>query len=502
MADVVAGVSVAMVLVPQSLAYASLAGVPSYVGLFASALPLIAFSLFASSPYLQTGPTAMSALLTFGVLSSFDAEVETTEYVALAALLAFMVAVVRLIVGLVRLGKLAYLISEPVMAGFTSGAGIVIVASQLHRVLGVEPDEDGVIGRAWAAISGIGDWSIEAMIIAWVTLVLMMARRRLHALFPGVLIAVIGALIYSRAGGYDSPVVSDVPEGLPALGLDLPWGEVGAMMVGALIIGLIGFAEPSALARTFATADGDTWDANREFGASGFANLISSVSGALPVGGSFSRSSLNRFAGATTRWSGGITGVAVLAFLPFAGLLDGLPQAALGAIVTGAVVSLVQPRKLLEAFRRDRLQGLIAVITVASTILFTPRVERALLVGLALTFLYHFARRFRVDSSGHDSAVTIRPNGLIWLGTAGSLTNHLCAAADHDLTAGTVILDLSATPFVDADTAESVGALAEHVRRTGRILEVEAAPAEGQALITSAIDRAIASTPPVEGRDG
>ena len=155
--DIVAGVSVALVALPQSLAYAELAGMPPQYGLFASALPSLLAALFVSSRYLQTGPVALTALLTFGALSGLQ-EPATADYIELAALLALLVGVVRVLLGFLRLGSVAYLLSEPVLAGFTTGAAILIVSSQIPRTLGVTRGDDGVLTEAAKAITDVGAW--------------------------------------------------------------------------------------------------------------------------------------------------------------------------------------------------------------------------------------------------------------------------------------------------------------------------------------------------------
>ena len=356
--DVVGGVSVALVLIPQSLAYAGLAGLPPFIGLFAAAFPLLFFSVFASSPYLQTGPVALTSLLTAGALAGAGLEAETERYIAAAALLALIVGVVRLLIGVLRLGSVVYLMAEPVMIGFTSGAGIVILSSQLPRALGVTltgdvAGWDNPIARAVWAVVHPDEWELAAIVISAVTLLLMLRGRRLHRLFPGVLAAVLVALAYSEVTDYDGAIVGDIDAGLPSWSLDLPWSSTGSLLVGGLVIALVGFAEPASIARTFASEDHSRWSSSREFVASGCANLAAAVTGAFPVGGSFSRSSVNRFAGAQTRWSGAVTGIVVIAFLPFAGSLRSLPQAVLGAIVVGAVLGLIRPGRLWRLGRRS-----------------------------------------------------------------------------------------------------------------------------------------------------
>ena len=273
--NVIAGVSVAMILIPQSLAYAEIAGVPSYIGLFASALPPIAAALFASSPYLQTGPVAMTALLTFGALSTI-APPFTPEYVALAALLAILVGVVRAAIGLLRGGIVAYLMSNPMLIGFTTGAAILICGSQLPKALGVEnPEGTTILARDFWTLIHPDVWNPTAIVISVLTIVVIVGGRRISPTFPGVLLAVIGATIYSVIVDYSGPVVGEIPTGLPPFSLALPWDRVGELLVPGIVIALVGFAEAGAISRTFAAQDRQRWNPNLEFLSQGAANLAS-----------------------------------------------------------------------------------------------------------------------------------------------------------------------------------------------------------------------------------
>jgi len=384
-ADLLAGLSVAMVLVPQSMAYAELAGLPSHLGLFASALPPILAAFFASSPYLQTGPVALPSLLTFGALAGM-AEVGTPDYVAMAALLAMLVGLTRLLLGVLRLGVVTYLMRDPVVTGFTSAAAILILASQLPKALGVAAPDGGVLWRAGWSMGHVDHWEAASVVIAAVTVLLVLTGRRVvHRLFPGALLAGGGGVVISRLAAYGGPVVGDVPTGLPDLSLDLPWGSTGSLLVGGVLIALVGYAEPASIARVFADADRQRWSADREFVSQGVANVAASISGSFPVGGSFSRSSLNRLAGAQTRWSGLVTGAAVLAFLPFADVLAPLPRATLGGVVIAAVVVLVRPVALVSMVRRSPSDALVAWATFAATLALAPRVEQGVLIGILLS---------------------------------------------------------------------------------------------------------------------
>ena len=404
--DLLAGLSVAMVLVPQSMAYAELAGLPPHLGLFASALPPILAAFFASSPYLQTGPVALTSLLTLGALSAI-ATTGTPEYVGLAALLALIVGVTRLLLGALRLGAVTYLMRDPVVTGFTSAAALLILASQLPKALGVAAPDRGVLWRAGWSLWHVDRWEATSAIVATVTVLLvLLGRKVVHRLFPGALIAVSGGVLVSRVIDYEGPTVGEVQTGLPDLTLDLPWGSTGSLLVGGILIALVGYAEPASIARVFADADRQRWSADREFVSQGVANVAAAVSGAFPVGGSFSRSSLNRLAGARTRWSGLVTGATVLAFLPFADVLASLPRAVLGGVVFAAVVGLVRPVALVSMVRRSPADALVAWVTFAATLWLSPRVELGVLVGILLSLAVGIRTR-RTAGRGDPSEASV-----------------------------------------------------------------------------------------------
>ncbi len=476
--DVVGGVSVALVVIPQSLAYADLAGLPAVYGLLASAFPLLAFALLASSPYLQTGPVALTSLLTAGALAASGFEEKTEDWVAAAALLALIVGATRLLLGTLRLGAVVYLMAEPVMIGFTSGAGIVILSSQLPKALGVTLPADveswsNPIARSLWAITHPGEWLMAALAISAITLVLMLKGRSWHRLFPGVLIAVLMALGFSRITDYSGPVIAEVAGGLPSWSFDLPFESLGSLLVGGIVIALVGFAEPASIARTFANEEQQVWSSSREFFASGLANSVAAITGAFPVGGSFSRSSVNRFAGAQTRWSGAITGMVVIAFLPFAGLLDRLPDAVLGAIVVGAVLSLIKPYRLLRLWTRSPWQAALAWVTFIATLVTPPNIQFAVLLGVGLTAVLHLWRRFRLEiEESPEGELRLRPRGLLWVATNSRLKQELRSVIAADEGSGPITINLDRSTAIDAAIADSIAAGDAAAQRSGREFRV------------------------------
>ena len=500
--DLLGGVSVALVLIPQSIANASLAGLPPVVGLFAAAFPLLVFALFASSPYLQTGPVALTSLLTAGALIGAGFDPGTTEYIAAAGLLAIIVGVTRLIIGATRLGSVVYLMAEPVTIGFTSGAGLVILSSQLSKALGATlpanvAAQDNPIVRALWTVANPGEWRLSAILFSVVTLAFMLGGKRVHRLFPGVLIAVIATLAFSRIVGYEGPIIDPIPSGLPSLNLSLPWGSIGSLLTGGLVIALIGFAEPASIARAFASESQTRWSSSREFVASGFANLVAGATGAYPVGGSFARSSVNKIAGAETRWSGAITAVVVLAFLPFAFVLDGLPDAVLGAVVIGAVISLIKPRRLWRFRTRSPYQAALVYLTLIATLISPPNIHYAVLFGIAVTLILHFVRPFSLEVlSNENDELELRPWGLLWVGTNTRFSKRLNEVIEADPGHGPVTVSLDRSTAIDAATAASLVSAQATAQRSGREFAVRNAPRGAEVILSGLGVPVIYENPP------
>lgn len=475
--DVVAGLSVALVAIPQSLAYAELAGLPAHVGLFASALPPLLAAIFVSSRYLQTGPVALTSLLTFGALSGM-AVAESPEYVALAGLLALLVGAFRLLFGILRLGRVAYLLSEPVLTGFTTGAAILIISSQLPRVFDVDPEQTNVLLRAATAVVSPGEWKWTAIAYALATAVVIVGGRRLHRLFPGVLIAVVLGIIVSTVTDYSGSTVGALDGGFLRLQVDFPFGDAGRLLVPALAIALVGFAEPASIARTFAAEEREAWDSNREMISQGVANVAAGVSGAFPVGGSFSRSSLNRLAGATSPWSGAITGAIVLMALPLTPLLENLPGSILGAIVVLAVFKLIKLTELLSVFYQSLPQAVVGVGTLAATLYFSPRVEQGVLAGIGLALAVHLYRELNVSvrNSYVDRTLTVAPQGVLWFASVPQIERLIRTAIASHPDLRDVVFDFSGVGRLDYSGAIALRRITNELTAAGIPVDIANVP--------------------------
>lgn len=482
--DVLAGVSVAVVLIPQSLAFAELAGLPAYVGLAAAALPPIAAAFLASSPHLQTGPTAVTSLLTFGALSGLAAP-RTTEYAALAPLLALLVGVIRIGLGFGRFGWLAYLMSQPVLRGFTSGAALVIISSQLPAALGSEPPTRSLLAGAWWAATHVGDWELASLALTMVTLALIFGGQRIHGLFPGVAVALGVGLGFSLASGYAGPTIGTVPQGFPVFPAGLPLGSVPYLLVPALVIAVVGFAEPAAIARTHAVQDRRLWDPDRELISQGAANVAAALSSAFPVGGSFSRSALGRLAGGRTRWAGLVTGVAVLLSMPAAHVLSPLPRAVLAGVVIAAVVRLLALRSLWALRAASPPQALVAWSTFGLTILLAPHVEMAVILGVSLALIVHIWREMRVHVRVRYAGDTLRLElrGVLFFGSAPAVHYTLVRALARHPSARRLVLDLGSLGRIDYTGALVLRDVVAEARAAGLQVETVATPPHAWKLL-------------------
>jgi SulP family sulfate permease len=483
-----AGVTVALVLVPQSLAYTELAGLPAVRGIYAAAAACLAAAFFASSPYLQTGPVAVTSLLTLGTLNHL-APVGSDRYVALAALLALVVGVVRLALGGLRLGGFAFMMSQPVIIGFSTGAALVILATQLPTALGLDP-EGGIFPGAASALAHPDRWDSASVVLAVATLLVMAGGRRIHALFPGVLLAVVAAIAWSMVVDYDGPTLGEVHGGLPPATLDLPYGELPDLVIPGIIIAVVGFAEATSIARRYATIERQIWDPSQELVGQGVANLAAGVCGGYPVGGSFSRTALNHLAGARSRWSGLVTGAVVALLVPFSSVLSDLPRAVLAAVVIGAVRSLVQLEPFRELWRYSRAQFSIALVTFALTVALAPQVGQAVLVGVVLAVAVHLRREIliSVPSWTEGEAVHLKPKGVLYFGSVAGLERTFMAILHDHPEARRLVVHLDGLGRVDVTGALALSSLLSEAEEAGLSACVVDVPPQAARIMARVLD--------------
>ena len=412
--EALAGLTVGLMVIPQGVAYAALAGMPVVTGIYASMLPALVAALFSASPRLSVGPTALSSLLVAASLTGMAAP-GSAEWVNLAVWLSLLTGLLQIVLGLVRAGWLLNVVTAPVLMAFTQGAAVLIITSQLPALLGL-PKGGGALA----------DWSaphLASAVFGLVTLVLLVLAKRVKPTFPSVLVVVLVTAAISAFTPYAAhggQVVGPLPQGLP--GLFVPhwpgWAALGQLIMPMLIITLVSFLETASSAKVDNAGRGTRWNQNQDLIGQGLAKLASGISGAFPTSSSFSRSALNLYAGAKTGWASIFSAVVVgLALLVFTPVLRHVPQAVLAAIVVATVYGLLKPREFARLWRVSRLEAVIAGVTFVVTIATAPTLYWGVLAGVLMSlsnFLYQRLHPRILEVSEH-------PDGSLRSSTLWSL---------------------------------------------------------------------------------
>ena len=345
--------------------------------------------------------------------------------------------------------------------------------------------ESGLVGNTLQVLRNPGSWSVAAAVLTALTVAATLLARRIHVLFPGALVAVIGGVLFSALAGYGGPIVGEIPGSLPPFSLTLPWPLLPQLVFPGAVIALVGFAESTAISRSFATQDRVAWNPDREFVAQGTANLASGVFGGLPVDGSFSRSSLNHLSGARSRWSGAVTGLAVLVFLPFASLLSALPKAVLAGIVIAAVAGLVKPRLLVGVWRLSRIQAVVVWFTLAMCLLLAPRIEQALLLGILVSLAIHVWRERRAGFHSWmvGDVLHLEVIGILWFASAPRLEEAITARLAHAEDVSEVVIHLEGLGRIDLTGALVLKRVVEELGQSGIPATLTGVPPQARELI-------------------
>ncbi|WP_210367007.1 solute carrier family 26 protein [Bacillus sp. REN3] len=388
--DLSAGLIVAIMLIPQGMAYAMLAGLPPVIGLYASTIPLIIYALMGSSRQLAVGPVAMVSLLVLTGVSML-AEPGTDEYIALALLLALMVGVFQLAMGLLKLGFLVNFLSHAVITAFTSAAAIIIGLSQLKQLLGIKLENtENVFLLLGEAFTKIGQTNLFTFGIGIASILLLVLVKKKWPKLPGPLFVVLLgslAVYFFDLEEKGVSIVGEVPKGIP--NISLPAFELDAL-IGllpiALTITFVGFMESVAVAKAIAAKENYKIDANKELRGLGMANIAGSFFSAYPVTGGFSRSAVNYQSGARTGLASIITAVLILVtLLFFTDLFYYLPNSALAAIIMVAVYGLIDFKEAAHLFKVKKADGFTFVITFIATL--TTTIEKGIIIGVVFSLL-------------------------------------------------------------------------------------------------------------------
>ena len=388
--EAMAGLTVGLMVIPQGVAYAQLAGMPLVTGIYASMLPALVAVLFSASARLSVGPTALTSLLIYASLSPLAAPA-SPEWVELAVWLALLSGGLQVVLGAARFGWLLNLVNSPVLMAFTQAAAVLIISSQLPALLGFR------VG--WAEM--LQAPSVDALAAAFglAALALLVLARRWRPTFPTVLVIVVAAAALSWALGHESrggAVVGPLPGGLPAAYIPgwPGWQMLGQLVLPTLVITLVSFLETAASAKVDSQRKGERWDQDQDLIGQGLAKIASGFSGAFATSSSFSRSALNLYAGAQTGWATVFSVVVVLvALLLFTPVLRHVPQAVLAAIVVAAVVGLLKPREFVRLWHISRVEAVIAAITFGITIAAAPALYWGVLSGVLMALSYFLYQR-------------------------------------------------------------------------------------------------------------
>ena len=491
--DILAGLTVCVILVPQGMAYAFLAGLPLIYGLYAGIVPLILYVFFGTSRQLSVGPVALSSLLVLASLSIL-AKPESDTYIVLAIVAALVTGVFQLALGVFRLGFLINFISRPVVSGFTSAAALIIGFSQLKNVLGIDiPDSSQIYKTIAYAATHLYEINWPTFIISVSGLALIIVLKKINRAIPNALIAVTIATVITGLIGLDEfgvAIVGEVPSGLPKfIAPELSMDNIKAVLPLALTLTLIGLIESVAIAKTIEARHKDyKIDPNQELIALGLSKIGGAFFQAYPTTGSFTRSAINDEAGAKTGISSIVAAALVaLTLLFLTPLFYYLPKAILASIIIAAVLNLIQFKEIFRLWRIRRGDALMLIATFVITVVFG--ISEGVLAGVALSLalmIYRSSRPSvavlgRLPNSTHyrntqrfpeaqefKDVLILRFDAPLYFGNINyfvEVINHLIAQRQEKL--GLVVLDASAIYDMDSDGLSTLQQVIDEVTKDG-----------------------------------
>ena len=489
--DVIAGLTTAVMLVPQGMAYAMLAGLPPIHGLYASILPLVLYAIFGTARSLAVGPVALDSLVVgAGLVAIVGAD--SPDLLAHAILLAAMAGAMQVVMGGARLGFLVNFLSRPVITGFSLAAALIIAISQLSALSGIEVARGATHQTLWALITSLGRVHLPTLTIGTASVVALVVLKRYAPRLPRALIVVAATTIAVWALGlheHGVSIVGEVPAGLPSLSLpELDMTRARALLTLAITLALMGFAEAIAIARALEKPDDPPVEPNRELIAIGLANLSSALSRGYSVTGSFSRSAVYDSAGARTPLAGLVTAITVaIALVWLTPLLTYLPHATLAAIIIVAVSGLIDGGAIRRLWRTKRSDLALLLVTAAATLALG--IQWGLITGVAASIGWmlmrsarpHFAVLGRIPGTdtyrnvaNYPEAITIpgvimaRMDAQFYFGNVAFLRARLdTLIAAHGEGLQAVILDASAMNQLDSSASGALDEIARSLEERG-----------------------------------
>jgi SulP family sulfate permease len=504
--DLVAGLTVWAVLVPEALAYASIAGVSPVVGLYAAPGALLLYAAFGSSRHLIVGPMSATAALSAATVSSV-ATAGSGRFVELTAALAISAGLAALIAGLLRLGFLASFISEPVLKGFIVGLALTIIVGQLPALFGVAKGSGDFFQKLWDLITDLGDTQGLTLVVGLGSLAMLLGLRRFAPAVPASLVVVAVSVIAVSAFHLDRhgvKIVGHIDRGLPSFGLpDVSFHDYVKLLGGGIGVMLVGFAEGLGAAKTYAAKHHYDIDVNHELVGLGTANIASGLSSGMVVNGSLSKTAVNGSAGANSQVSGlVVAAMTVVTLLLLTGLFEKLPEATLAAVVIVAVLELVDYRALVRLYgvytrRLGRAYGVAArpdFIAAVAALLGVTVFDTlpGLFIGIAVSFILllyrasrprvaelvkapgarHYAALDQIDDGERVPGVVIlRVEAGLFFANADWVRDHVRSVAQRP-GIHAVVLDASNIAFIDVTAVEMLDQLADTLQSEGVALRV------------------------------
>jgi high affinity sulfate transporter 1 len=499
--DLVAGLTVWAVLIPEALAYATIAGVSPVVGLYAAPGALILYAAFGSSRHLVVGPMAATAALSAAAVGDLAAG-GSDEFLQLTITMGIVVGILALAAGLCRLGFLASFISEPVLKGFIIGLALTIIVGQLPKLFGVPKGDGDFFEQLWDFLGELGSTSGLTLLVGLVSLALVVGLKEYAPVVPGSLVAVAVGILAVRLFDLDQhgvEIVGDIESGLPSLGLpDVSFSDYLDIAPAALGVMLIGFAEGLGAAKTYAAKQHYEIDANRELIGLGASNLGAGLSSGMVVNGSLSKTAVNASAGANSQLAGlVVAALTVVTLLFLTGLFEELPEATLAAIVIAALIELVDVRSLVALYRfhvrgagrvlavAARPDFVAAIATLLGVLLFDTLPGLFIGIVVSILLLVYRASRPHVavlgkvpgtrtqwgDVGRHPEneivrdVVVLRPESGLWFANADMVRDAIRAHTTDATRA--VVLDAETVPAIDVTALAMLVQLAEDLRRDG-----------------------------------
>ena len=488
-ADLAAAITVWAIVVPESMAYASIAGMPPETGLYAASIPLLAYALFASSRRITFGPSAAVAAISAATVAPL-AGGDSDRVFALTVALTLLTGAVLILAGFAKLGAIADFLSSPVLAGFLTGVGLTVAIGQVPKIMGVEIDSDEFFGEVVELIGAIPGADVPTLLVGLAALALLFGLHRWMPRIPSALVVVVLSIVVVGAFDLESQgieVVGDIASGLPGLvipGVGLE--DLTALFGGALGLALVVFGQSAALAKAFALPHREAVDANREMKAIGVANATGGLFGAFATTGSDSRTAAANAAGQKSQISTLIVGGMVLITAAFlTGFFHDLPEAVLGAIVIHAAMGLIKVEPFKKLFRQNRGDFWAAIATLLGVLVF--EVLAGLLIGVFVSLGLLMARvvRPRVVELGRDRASgayrgveddedvetipglrIVRFDSPIFFANVAVLQSAIDDLI-HDDATESIVVDVSASDDVDTTAAQAIALIIERADEAG-----------------------------------